>query len=387
MDAPTRILRAIDHEEPDRLPALEVAFSNNTIMRHYGAKIGGGGALKIVQFLPFRTKIVRKFLANKEIVTKTLINSFKFCRATKLDVGLTIVSNFPRKVIRGGFIDEYGRIMKYEKYKGDGTYILGYHGGHLRNFEDFERWGSLDPEDEIRLVLLQAALDAQKELNDEVFAVPSVASIFENTWEGFGLENFSRILANPKQTKQIFDDRGKFTLEMVKIITEHDVRALLLWDDYGFKNGLLMSPRNYRTYVFPWLKQICELAHKEDCKVILHSDGDLSEIFEDIIKSGVDALHPIEPTTANTEYDIFKLHEKYSDQLTFIGNIAPTMLSIGTITEIEEYSKKLIRELAPGGGYIFSSGHSINPAVTLDRWEAVLKVREKYGNYPITVPD
>jgi uroporphyrinogen-III decarboxylase len=61
------------------------------------------------------------------------------------------------------------------------------------------------------------------------------------------------------------------------------------------------------------------------------------------------------------------------------------MLTIGSIPEIEDYSKKLIRELAPGGGYIFSSGHSINPAVTLDRWQAVMRIREKFGNYPIKV--
>jgi uroporphyrinogen-III decarboxylase len=62
------------------------------------------------------------------------------------------------------------------------------------------------------------------------------------------------------------------------------------------------------------------------------------------------------------------------------------MLSNGSITEIEDYCRKLIRELALGGGYIFSSGHSINPAVTLDRWQAVLRIREKYGNYPIKIP-
>ena len=138
--------------------------------------------------------------------------------------------------------------------------------------------------------------------------------------------------------------------------------------------------------MFPWLKQICDAAHKHDCKVILHSDGDLLEIFEDIVKLGVDALNPIEPDTANPEYDIFKLHSKYGDKITFIGNISPLMLTFGTISEIEEYSKKLIRELAPGGGYIFSSGHSINPAVSLDRWQAVLNIREKYGEYPINVP-
>jgi uroporphyrinogen decarboxylase len=109
-------------------------------------------------------------------------------------------------------------------------------------------------------------------------------------------------------------------------------------------------------------------------------------IFQDIIDCGVDALHPIEPTTANPDYDIFKLKEKYGDRITLVGNISPVMLATGGIEEIEEYSKRLLREAAPGGGYIFSSGHSINPAVTLDRWEAVMRTREKYSAYPIDVP-
>jgi uroporphyrinogen decarboxylase len=63
------------------------------------------------------------------------------------------------------------------------------------------------------------------------------------------------------------------------------------------------------------------------------------------------------------------------------------MLATGEISEIEAYAKRLIRELAPGGGYIFSSGHSINPAVTLDRFLAMLNIKKKYGNYPINVPN
>jgi uroporphyrinogen decarboxylase len=157
----------------------------------------------------------------------------------------------------------------------------------------------------------------------------------------------------------------------------------MVLDDYGFKNGPFMSPKSFRTYVFPWLKQICDEAHKRGTKIILHSDGDLMLLFDDIVNCGIDAINPIEPSTANPEYDIFKLNEKYGDKITFVGNISPIMLSHGTISEIEEYSKKLIQELAPGGGYIFSSGHSIPPTVTVDRWESVMRMREKYGAYPI----
>lgn len=148
-----------------------------------------------------------------------------------------------------------------------------------------------------------------------------------------------------------------------------------------------MRPNLYRKHIFPWLKQICDTAHKHNCKILLHSDGDLLEIFEDIISCGVDAMHPIESTTANPEYDIFKLNEKFGDKITFVGNLSPVMLAVGEISEIEDYSKRLLRELAPGGGYIFSSGHSIHPAVTLDRFEAMQNIKRKYGTYPINIPD
>ena len=361
MNAPERVLTAINHEEPDRVPAFESAFTNNTIMRHYGID------------------------PSKERGYKA---SYEFSRRVGIDLVLSIVSLFPRKFLKekGTFIDEYGRIMKFEPTE-DGTEILAYHGGHFKNFEDYESWEQPDPHWNVRMRNFEAGREVQKKLNDEVFSIPATGSLMECTWEGFGLETFSRIMARPKQAKKVFDDRGKFTLEMVKILAENDAQIVLLWDDYGFKNGLFMSPLNYRKYVFPWIKQICDAAHKQDCKILLHSDGDLMQIFEDIIKCGVDALNPIESTTANPEYDIFKLNEKYGDKLTFVGNLSPVMLAVGEISEIEAYAKRLIREVAPGGGYIFSSGHSINPAVTLDRFEAMQNIRRKYGTYPINVPN
>ena len=361
MNAPERILKTIEHEEPDRVPAFESAFTNNTIMKYYGIDPRTSGGYK---------------------------GSYEFSFKAGIDLVLSIVSLFPRKFLKGrkGFIDEYGRIMKFEQYE-DGTQIMAYHGGHFKNFEDYESWEQPDPNMKARLTQFHSGRKIQKEMNDVVFSIPATGSLMECTWEGFGIETFSRILGHDKQIKKIFDDRGAFTLELVKILAENDAQMVLLWDDYGFKNGLFMSPRLYRKYIFPWIRQICNAAHKRDCKILLHSDGDLMEIFEDIIKCGVDALNPIESTTANPDYDIFKLNEKYGDKITFVGNLSPIMLAMGEISEIEDYAKKLIRELAPGGGYIFSSGHSINPAVTVDRFEAMQNIKRKYGTYPINIPD
>jgi uroporphyrinogen decarboxylase len=355
LDAPERVLKAVNHEEPDRVPAFESAFTNHTIMRHYGIDPTKGRGYKI---------------------------TYEFFRKVQIDLVLSYVSALPRKMFKGGFVDEYGRVMKF-LYTDDGTMILEYHGGHFKSFEDYESWEKLDPNLEVRLNQFLSGRKTQKDLNDKIFSIPATGSIMEDPWEGFGMETFSRILAKPKQAKKVFDDYGKFTLDLVKILAENEAQMILLWDDYGFKNGLFMPPRNYKKYIFPWLKQICDAAHKLDCKILLHSDGDLLEIFSDIVNCGVDVINPIEPTTANPEYDIFKLNENYGDKITFCGNLNPVLLAVGEINEIEAYAKRLIRELAPGGGYIFSSGHSIHPAVTLDRFEAMHNIRRKYGSYPI----
>ena len=359
MKAPERILTTINHEEPDKVPAFESAFTNNTIMKHYGIDPRTAGGYK---------------------------GLYEFSRRVGIDLVLSVASLFPKRFLKRGqgFIDEYGRHMKFETHK-DGTQILAYHGGHFKNFEDYESWEQPDPNNPVRLKQFFDGREVQKQLNDEVFSIPAVGALMECSWEGFGLESFSRILRNPKHAQKVFDDRGNFTLEVVKIMAENDAKMVILWDDYGFKNGLFMRPDLYRKYIFPWIKRICDAAHKRDCKILLHSDGDLIEIFEDIIKCGVDALNPIESTTANPEYDIFKLNEKYGDKITFVGNLSPIMLALGEISEIESYAKRLIRELAPGGGYIFSSGHSINPAVTIDRFEAMQNIRRKFGTYPIKV--
>jgi uroporphyrinogen decarboxylase len=359
MNAAERVLTAINHEEPDRVPAFESAFTNNTIFKHYGITSNTGRGYK---------------------------TTYEFFRRVKIDLVLSYVSLFPRDMFKGGYIDEYGRVMKYQ-YFNDGTLILEYRGGHFKSFEDYEKWERLDPSSETRLNQFLSGRKTQKELNDEIFSIPATASIMEGPMEGFGIETFSKILAKPKYAHKIFDDYGKFTVELVKILAENQAQIVLLWDDYGYKKGLFMSPNNYRLYVFPWLKRICNVAHKNDCKIFLHSDGDILEIFEDIINCGVDVINPIEPTTANPDYDIFKLHEKYGEKISFSGNLSPVMLALGEISEIEDYAKRLIRELAPSGGYFFGSGHSINPSITIDRFEAMQNIRMKYGNYPINVPE
>ena len=155
MKAPERILKIINHEEPDRVSAFESAFTNNTIMRHYGID------------------------PDKERGYKAY---YEFSRRVGIDLVLSITSLFPRKFLKdkSTFIDEYGRIMKYEPTE-DGTAILAYHGGNFKSFEDYESFKQPDPNLKARMDNFLLGRKIQKELNNEVFSIPATGSLMECT--------------------------------------------------------------------------------------------------------------------------------------------------------------------------------------------------------------
>ncbi len=388
MNAQERMLTAINHEEPDRVPTFEISIDNLEICSHFNVKYGFQGTGKLLK------RMYYLLLGNKNLLTK-ISNKFskpglavkpamELYKKIGLDLGSVWLGYYPLYYDKNGFIDETGRLLHIKKNPSDNMDILYYIGGTLKDFEDYESFPPLDPDNPVRENVYKMSKEMEKKYDKKVYFIPGIFGMMEPTWQGFGLENFSRLLARQKQMKKIFDDRGKFAVEMVKrIIDWGETGSILVGDDYGYKAGLLMSPRNYRKYVLPWLEQICKTAHKGGLKLILHSCGDVYQIFEDIIKCGVDAIHPLEPTTANPEYNIFKLNQKYGDKISFIGNVSPMDLANKDPEYIRNYVRKLIEEIAPGGGFILSSGHSINPAIKLENFLAMQETVQKCGKYPI----
>ena len=394
MNAKERILKTLDHEEPDRVPSVEFSIDNLRICKHYNVKYvfqGTGAAIKRLydSFSGDEEKLSEFIIEQnkrKSFIKRMMKTAVDLNTKIGFDFSIAPLALYPLKYKKDGYIDEYGRVTKFKKNPEDNMDIGYYMGGALNDFEDFEAFPPLDIDNPVRKKLFNAAKELEEKTNGKLYIVPALGGIMEVTWEGFGIESFSRLLAKPKLIKKVFDDRGKFAVELTKRLIEWgETVACLVFDDFGYKKGLFMSPMNYRKYVFPWLERICKTAHKGGIKVILHSCGDIYTIFEDILNAGVDAINPIEPTTANPEYDIFKLNEKYGDKITFIGNVSPQDLADKTPDFIRDYTKKLIKEIGPNGGFILSSGHSINPSVKLENFLAMRETLEKYGKYPIQI--
>ena len=397
MDSRERIRKTLNFEEADKVPSFEMSIDNFKICEHFNEAYVFQGIVKSYNDTydlcqgdtDALTKTIIMATETRSYIKTTLNKHVNLYKKLGIDLAFLPFTGYvlyPISCDRTNFTDEYGRIFDVRKNPSDGMDMAYYRGGAFKSFEEFESSPALEVNIPRREKYFKAMRKAEKESQGKIAIIPAVWGLFEPTWQVFGFSAFSKLLTNPKKIKVVFNRFGKFLVELVKTFIEWgETDAIMIMDDYGFKSGLLVSPKKYRTYVLPWLEECCKVAHKGGLKVILHSCGDIIELLKDLIRIGIDAIHPFEPTTANPEYDIFKLYEKFSGKITFIGNVSPQNLADKEPIFIENYTKNLIKKLAPGGGFILSSGHSINPSVKLENYLAMHDTLKKYGTYPISI--
>jgi hypothetical protein len=383
MNSRERILAALSHEEPDRVPCGETSIDNLRIIQYYGGKYMVGNAarlLKLVSILSFRTTWFKIGTSTRRGMRFGLAKTVALAKAANLDFVLQPIGwLFTKAKILNyrSYVNEIGQIQEVARNPADGMVFFYYKGGYFHDFDAYERWGPLNPQAPVRRKAFQVAQQINQDNDSSPWVIPSLPGVLESSWQGFGLTTFAKMLRKGTGT-QVLDDRGKFTLEIVKYLLDLGAEAFFMADDMGFKTDVIFPPKILREHVFPWYRQIAQVAHKAGAKFILHSCGNINTVLDEVVNTGIDALHPFEPTA---NMDIFAAKQKYGDRLTLIGNVSAQDLASQTPDEIFAYTQKLLTELKPGGGYILSSGHSINPAVTLENWLAMRDAHAKFSQY------
>jgi uroporphyrinogen decarboxylase len=142
------------------------------------------------------------------------------------------------------------------------------------------------------------------------------------------------------------------------------VQIIQMGDDFGTQNALQISPRLYREVFKPRQKLIYETVRKKsNLRIFLHSCGAIADIIPDLIEIGVEAINPVQ--TSAHGMDPARLKKEYGKDLTFWGGGCDTqrMLPEGTPAEIRAHVKERMGLLSPGGGFVFTQIHNIMPHV------------------------
>jgi uroporphyrinogen decarboxylase len=214
-------------------------------------------------------------------------------------------------------------------------------------------------------------------LPDGMGVIGQYGDIFTMTWEMMGFESFSQALfENPELVAALNENIGSLVMPMFEYFAQSDaVDVLWYTDDIAFTEGLLVSPDTLRTYFFPWLRRIGDLARKSGKPLLYHTDGILWDVFDEIIDCGVDAIHPIEPKAM----DIVEVKKRYGDRLCLLGNVDVDMLARGTKEQIRSVVQRNIEKVGYNGGYCVGSGNSIPEYVSYDNYLALLEASREFG--------
>lgn len=132
-------------------------------------------------------------------------------------------------------------------------------------------------------------------------------------------------------------------------------------DDYGTQNGPMISPLMYRKFFKKAHRQLNDfIRSKTKAKILLHSCGSVRAFIPDFIDVGVDVLNPIQPFAK--DMNLKEIKKEFGKYLCFHGGIdIQEILSRVEIKNIEEHVKAAIDVMAVGGGYILAPTHNIQP--------------------------
>ena len=156
-------------------------------------------------------------------------------------------------------------------------------------------------------------------------------------------------------------------------------------DDVGMQDRPLISPAMYRRLVKPRHARIVEtIKARTKAKVFMHSCGAISEFIPDIIEIGVDILNPVQVSAAGMG-DTAELKRRYGQHLTFWGGTCDSqrVLPFGTLAEVREETRRRIADLAPGGGFVFAPIHNIQDDISSEKTLALYRTALEHGGYPI----
>lgn len=163
------------------------------------------------------------------------------------------------------------------------------------------------------------------------------------------------------------------------------VQVVTITDDQGTQNSLLMSPAMFREFIKPRLKSLIDtIKSQADVKVLMHCDGAILRIVDDLIEIGVDILNPIQTVVEGFE-NTATLKEQFGDRICFHGGIdVQQIMPNATPEEIRLEVNKRIHDLGRNGGYIIAPCHNINVDIPVENTLAMFEAAQEFGKYPLS---
>jgi uroporphyrinogen decarboxylase len=228
----------------------------------------------------------------------------------------------------------------------------------LPDLEAFE-WPTPDDRD-------YSELNHQARQYEEFALVYGFADVWQRPalvrgWEGMFLD----MASHPERVHFLCRKFTDYYLEdytRAAEVTGGRIDLYLLISDLGSQHGPLISLAMFRQFVAPYVGEMARHIHRLGGRVLFHSCGAVGPFIPDLIELGVDVLDPIQPVTPDMSPE--QLKAKYGERLSFHGGIdMQKLLPFGTPEQVQAEVRRYCEVLGKGGGYLLGPTHLFQPDV------------------------
>ncbi|MHC4477086.1 MAG: uroporphyrinogen decarboxylase family protein [Planctomycetota bacterium] len=251
--------------------------------------------------------------------------------------------------------------------------------GPIKTIEDLRKYTPPDPHAAGRYESLKRVVERYKgklaigvHLND-VLSIPRYLAGFERLMMAFATD--------PQFVHELVGLSVQVNLEMAKEVARHGADFVFTGDDYASAQQPFVSAQTFGEFLLPGLKRVVSGFKELGLPVIKHTDGNIMPLIDMIVDCDIDCLDPIDPVAG---LDIGGIKKMYGDRIALKGNVnCAQTLTFGSVHDVVEETKEVIRKAATGGGLILSSSNSIHSAVKPGNYLAMWNAIRMYGKYPI----
>jgi uroporphyrinogen-III decarboxylase len=197
-------------------------------------------------------------------------------------------------------------------------------------------------------------------------------------------------LTRPDYIKEVFErqtERGIENLELCRQAVGDRIAAVYMsGTDFGTQRGEFISPDLYRELYKPYYRRLNDWVHANTkWKTFYHTCGSVYHMIPDFIDAGADILNPLQCSAANMEPE--RLKREFGEKIVLWGGGVDTQrtLPFGSTDEVRREVAERIRVFAPGGGYVFGAVHNIQAKTPVENVLAAFETVRACGSYPIGI--
>ena len=340
-----RLLTAFHHQEPDRLPHIELWVTNRAVYEYV-----------LERKLEYE---IEDAAEGGQSITPE--DDVEFAQRLGQDAVLCNFNWRPNNIFRQA---------------ADGT--EHYVDGSVKTWADLEK---LDPPPSLDAQLRHLERYLHAAQGTGVGVIANFTSFFDSAMLAIGVTaSLYMFYDNRPLLEKLMDILLENQEKAMRAVCDRfadDLALVMVNDDIAYNAGLLIRPSMFLE-IFPGrMKRLIAPAKERGKLVLMHTDGKTDSFLPILHEVGIDINHPVEPESN----DIFEVKSKWAGKMAFIGNIPTVLLAYGRKDEIEDRVRDYCLKLAPGGGYALGSSTSIMDGIPPENFVTMVQAVHKYGRY------